>query len=124
MKSIKIISLTIIFISFFSCKKNKNLDEEKCFCIEYKHQECLKYYQTVEQDPWGSWLQSDVEIEKKVEHFLDSLNVQTFKIIIKDTQIRSGLIFDCTCSKTGKIICVKVNENDVAILKQHKFLDN
>ena len=85
MKSIKIISLTIIFISFFSCKKNKNLDEEKCFCIEYKHQECLKYYQTVEQDPWGSWLQSDVEIEKKVEQkegnsvYLDEIYQKTKK---------------------------------------------
>lgn len=123
MKAIKIYFLSIVFFTFFSCKKDKNIDDAKCFCIEFKNQKCLKYYQTG-QDPWGSSIQSDKDLEKDVEQFCDSLDILVHKITIKDTKDKSELIMPCTCSRTGKIICVKVNSDDADKLKQFEFIDN
>ena len=124
MRIIKIIFLSIVSLAIVSCKKNKDLNEIKCFCIEYKYQKCLKYYQTAEQDPWGTSLLSNTDLKKEIQQFCDSLNVQVFKITIKETKDKSELFMPCTCSRTGKIICIKVNENDTEILKKYKFIDN
>lgn len=124
MKTIKFIFVLFTVFTSFSCKKEVSLSDAKCNCIQFKNQKCLKYFQTANTDPWGSWLQSNNEIEKRVNRFCDSLGVKTISIKIKDTKNRSNLIFECECSKTGKIICVKVNDNDADILKQHNFIDN
>ncbi|MCC7533195.1 MAG: hypothetical protein IT246_04585 [Bacteroidia bacterium] len=123
MNLVKIIFVTIISFTILSCKKNKDLNDSKCFCLEFKNQKCLKYYQTAGQDPWGNWLQPDRVIEKRVGQFCDSLGVQVLKITIKDTKDRSDLRFQCTCSKTGKLICIKVKPSDADKLKPFNFID-
>jgi len=124
MKALNIFFFSIIFFTIFSCKKDKNMDDAKCFCIEFKNQKCLKYYQTVEEDPWGNSLLSNLDLEKVVEQFCDSLNIKVFKINIKETKDQSELIYPCTCSRTGKIIYIKVKSSDADKLKQYKFTDN
>lgn len=122
MKTIKLIITCSILLSIFGCKKSENIDEEKCFCIVNKNQKCLKYFQTVEQDPWGKSDLPDEETTNRVKRFCDSLEVEIINIKIKRTKYKDYTF--CPCSKTGKIICVKVNERDAAVLKQHKFVNN
>lgn len=122
MKTLKLIITCSILLNIFGCKKSENLSEEKCFCVAYKNQKCLKYFQTVEQDPWGKSDLPDEETTNRVKHFCDSLKVELINIKIKRTKFKDYTF--CTCSKTGKIICVKVNEKNAPILKQYKFLDN
>jgi hypothetical protein len=122
MKILQTLAIILISTLIFSCKKKENKLDVKCLCVQYENQKCLKYYQTVQTDPWGSSMQSDRKIEKGVKHFCDSLGVKT--LYIKITNKKFNDYTQCECSKTGKIICVKVNENDAPKLKKHNFIDN